>query len=392
VNLIQTINKRLYFYLVKELGYLFLLSLGILTFLLVMSRIGKLADFVINKGVELKDIFLLIFYSSPPYLTFTLPMSFLLTTIVVLGRLSAENEILALKASGINLKYIFYPVASLGIAITLFGMLNTNVLLPKSGELFKQTLINIVKKGIAFDEREGVFNDTIPGVVIYINSVDIKSKELAGIIVSDNRDKNITQMISAQKGMIHLDPISLNLNFILEEGNLHRWEKANNIYRNLMFKDYTFTMNLENMLPSNVPLRKRPYEMNTSELREMASHANESDRFDWLLEIYKRISMPFSSLAFIFLAIPLGIRRKMEGRFSGITYSLFLFVLYYILMAFTEHIGKIIHLLPLITSFLPNIIITIIGLVLMRKLNSEDYIHISQKTKYLWDRYIEKVK
>ena len=74
--------KRFYLYLLKELTYILLLSLAILTFILVMSRLGKLTDLVINKGVGLMDIVLLIVYSSPPYLTFTLPMAFLLSTIV----------------------------------------------------------------------------------------------------------------------------------------------------------------------------------------------------------------------------------------------------------------------------------------------------------------------
>jgi lipopolysaccharide export LptBFGC system permease protein LptF len=63
VNFIAALHKRFYIYLLKELTYIFLLSLGILTFILVLSRIGKLADLVINRGVEIKDIVLLIVYS-----------------------------------------------------------------------------------------------------------------------------------------------------------------------------------------------------------------------------------------------------------------------------------------------------------------------------------------
>ena len=100
----RVLPKKLYLYLLKELGSLFFLSLLIFTFILVVSRLGRMADLVINKGVDLTDIVLLILYSFPAYLTFTFPMAFLLSTIVVLGRLSSENEILALKANGI--KYI----------------------------------------------------------------------------------------------------------------------------------------------------------------------------------------------------------------------------------------------------------------------------------------------
>lgn len=393
MEFVKKLHRKFYLYLLKELIQIFLLSLGILTFVFVLSRIGKIADLVINKGVEIKDILLLLVYSSPPYLTFTLPMAFLLSSIVVLGRLSTENEILALKASGVNLKCLFIPIVAIGVIITLIGLLNTNMLLPKSSELFRATLINIVKKGITIEDKEGVFNDSIPGIVIYIDKVDTKNKFLSGIIISDDRDKGLKQTISASKGIINLDSVTSDLYFVLEDGNLHRWEKAQDVYRNLSFKNYTFSMNLANMLPQNSNLRKRPYEMDTKELNKALVHANNpDDRYDILLEIYKRISLPLSSLAFIFLTIPLGIKRNIEGKFSGILYSLLLFIFYYILMAITENLGKTIHLPVVITSFTPNVIISIIGLYLLRNLNTEGQSKVSQKLKHLWVYYFEKAR
>lgn len=385
-------HNKFYLYIFKELAYILCLALGILTFILIMSKMGRIADLVINKGIDLKDIILLIVYSSPPFLTFTLPMAFLLSTIVVLGRLSAENEILVLKASGINLKCLFYPIASVSIIITFVGLINTNIFLPKSGELFRATLLNVIKKGISVDDKEGVFNDTISGVIIYINKVDANNKSLSGILVSDDRDKDVKQMISADKGLINYDPATLDLYFLLEKGSLHRWEKINDVYRNLSFKNYSFSINLTNMLPGNVSLRKRPYEMDIKELRQSLPGASPSDRYDLLLEIYKKFSIPLSSLAFIFLTIPLGVRRGIGGKFSGIVYSLVLFIFYYILMAFTENIGKAISLPAILTSCIPNIIIISAGFSLLKQLNSEEYTGISQKLKYFWGYYLEKVK
>ncbi|HOV89344.1 MAG TPA: LptF/LptG family permease [Syntrophorhabdaceae bacterium] len=393
MNLLASINKKIYLYIFKEIIQILLLSLAVLTFIMVISRIGQLTDLIINKGVELKDIFLLIIYSSPPYLTFTLPMSFLLSTIVVLGRLSTENEVLALKASGIDLKYLFAPVILTGAIITLIGLLNTIVFLPNSGDLFRKTLINVVKKGITIEDREGIFNDNIPGVVIYIDKVDKENKRLRGILVSDDRDKDIRQMISANRGFINLDPVTLDLNFLLEDGNLHRWEKKADIYRNLYFKEYFFSMNLEKNVPHNVPLRKRPYEMDTKELKKALMNATSAfDRYDIMLEIFKKFSIPLSTLSFMFLAVPLGIRRRVEGKFSGILYSLLLFILYYVLMAFTENIGKTLGASAFITSFTPNLVVMIIGLCFLRNLNYEEHTTISEKIKHKWRGYIEKTK
>lgn len=390
--MLTSLNKKIYLYILKEIFQILLLSIGVLTFIMVISRIGQLADLIINKGVEIEDIFLLIVYSSPPYLTFTLPMSFLLSTIVVLGRLSTENEILALKASGIDLKYLFVPVVVTGIIISLIGLLNTTMLLPNSSDLFRKTLINIVKKGITIEDKEGIFNDTIPGIVIYVDKIDKENKRLAGVLISDDRDKDIKQMISANRGIINLDHDTLDLNFLLEDGNLHRWEKKADVYRNLYFKEYFFSMNLEKDVPQNVQLRKRHYEMDTRELKKALISASAPARYDIMLEIFKKFSIPLSSISFIFLAVPLGIRRRREGRFSGVLYSLLLFVLYYVLMAFTENLGKTFGVPAFIVSFAPNLIVLLIGIGFLKNLNYEEYTTVTEKIRHRWRGYIEKTK
>jgi lipopolysaccharide export system permease protein len=392
VQIMRSFYKKFHLYILKELSYILLLSLAILTFILVMNRLGKLTDLVINKGVELIDIVLLIIYSSPPFLTFTLPMAFLLSTIVTLGRLSTENEILALKASGVNLRCLFVPIASVGILITAIALFNTNLLLPTSANLFRDTLVNVLKKGITVDDKEGIFNDTIPGVVIYIDKVDPQSNKLTGVLVSDDRNKDEKQTISASNGFIHLDPVTLDLSFILYNGSLHKWEKKNDTYRTVSFKDYTFMINLANMLPPSAGVRKRPFEMDRKELRKAMELVNKDRQYDLQIEIYKKITIPMSALAFILLTVPLGIRRKVEGRFSGIIYSLVLFVFYYFLMALTENLGKTLLIPPLLVVSIPNTTIVLLGLYLLRNLNVEEPTKTSQTIRFFWTRYLEKAK
>jgi lipopolysaccharide export system permease protein len=392
VQIVRNFYKKFHLYILKELSYILLLALAVLTFILVMNRLGKLTDLVINKGVELIDIVLLIVYSSPPFLTFTLPMAFLLSTIVTLGRLSTENEILALKASGVNLRCLFVPIASVGILITAIALFNTNLLLPTSANLFRDTLVNVLKKGISVDDKEGIFNDTITGVVIYIDKVDPQSNKLTGVLVSDDRDKDEKQTISASNGFIHLDPVTLDLSFILYNGSLHKWEKNDDTYRTVSFKDYTFMINLANMLPPGAGVRKRAFEMDRKELRNAMRLANKDGQYDLQIEIYKKITIPLSALAFVLLTVPLGIRRKVEGRFSGIIYSLVLFVFYYIIMALTENLGRTLRIPPLLIASIPNATIVLLGLYLLRNLNVEEPTKTLQTIRFFWTRYFEKVK
>ncbi len=106
--------------------------------------------------------------------------------------------------------------------------------------------------------------------------------------------------------------------------------------------------------------------------------------YDLQIEIYKKITIPLSALAFVLLTVPLGIRRKApEGRFSGIAHSLALFVFYYMLMALTENLGKTLHIPPALISSIPNTTIVFLGLYLLRNLNVEEPTKTSQMFKFL---------
>jgi lipopolysaccharide export system permease protein len=381
-------RKKLYGYVLKELLLLFFLSLAIFTFILVISSLGKLADQVINRGVGLGDIMLLIVYSSPKFFTFTLPMAFLLSSVVALGRLSSENEVLALKASGVNLGYLFVPVAALGIAVFLAGFLNASFLLSRSSQAFHDTLASIIKKGFSIEDKEGIFNDSIKGVVIYIDKVDTKTKKLSGVVISDDRDEGVRQTITAEGGAVNIDTSTLDMSFQLRNGSLQRWEKAADVYRSLSFKDYKFSLNLASLLPKE--LRKRPYEMDIGELQKALLRARPEARYGLIIEIYKKFSIPFSVIAFMLLTVPLGIRRKSEGKFSGVVYSLLIFISYYMLTAVFENIGKTFLLSPLFVCFAPNIVFSATGVYLLAGLNKESRGGLIERARQLWEPYFAK--
>ena len=361
---VRFLRRKFYLYLLKELVLLFFLSLAVFTFILVMSRLGKMADLVINKGVDLKDIVMLVAYSCPPFLTFTLPMAFLLSAVVVLGRLSSENEILALKASGVNLMYLFVPIAALGARRLLRRV-------PEQQPPPQQEQRRLPQHACEYRE-ERHFHRGQGGDIQRLHTRGSHlyrqggrpEQDLSGIIISDDRDEGVRQTVTAETGYVNVDTDTLDLSFKLKNGSLQRWEKQADAYRSLSFKDYTFSLNLASILP-NRECRKRPYEMDINELRKAFSAAKGEDRYEFSLEIYKKLSVPFSIFAFVLLTLPLGIKRKTEGRLSGVVYSLLIFICYYILSAIMENIGKVYEASPLLVCFAPNIIFSAAGIYLV---------------------------
>ena len=102
--------KILRTYLLKELLWPFILSLAILIFIMLVGSLVNLFNLVINKGVSLSLVSTLILLLIPNILSYAIPLAILSATLLTIGRLSADNEIIAIRASGINLYKLCFPL------------------------------------------------------------------------------------------------------------------------------------------------------------------------------------------------------------------------------------------------------------------------------------------
>ncbi len=103
-------KKTAYLYILKEILPVFFIGLMTFTVLLLMDKILKLIEMIVNRGVDLSRVLMLLLFISPSFLIFTIPMAVLLSVLLSFGRLSGDSEVTAFKASGISLYQLFLPV------------------------------------------------------------------------------------------------------------------------------------------------------------------------------------------------------------------------------------------------------------------------------------------
>src|ERR1039458_1957348 len=106
-------------YILSECLQPFTLSICVLTSVFLLGYLPQLANKVINNGVSLSAMSQIFLYYIPILLGYTLPMACLITVILTFGHLSSENEILAMRASGIHLLRLLVPLVVVGIALCL---------------------------------------------------------------------------------------------------------------------------------------------------------------------------------------------------------------------------------------------------------------------------------
>src|ERR1700690_1880858 len=119
-------------YILKECLQPFTLSISVLTSVFLLGFLPQLADKVINNGVSLTAMGQVFLYNVPILLGYTLPIACLITVILALGHMSSENEILAMRASGIHLFRLLVPITVVGIALCLVVFLLNDRIIPNS--------------------------------------------------------------------------------------------------------------------------------------------------------------------------------------------------------------------------------------------------------------------
>ncbi len=364
-------RKILFRYTIKELFSPFVLGLLIFTFILLMNKILKLMDMVINKGVGIGEVGTLILFLMPSLLVMTIPMSILLAILICLGKFSGDSEITAMKASGISLHQMLPPFA----VFCVFGFVLTSVLtlylLPRANYTFRNHLFELAKKYSEATLEEGVFNDSFEGMVIYVNRFDRQKNRINGILISDKKDPDLPTVIVAEEAKIFSDPETGGFLFKLFKGSLHRLDRKSKSYQYAVFNTYEMNLQLEGPEDER-KLKKR--EMGIGELmqisRDRKKTGRSSARID--VEIHKRFAFPFACLVFGLLGVSLGVTWRRGGRSYGFVFSIVIVFLYYLLLSIGENLAKSGYVFPFMGIWMPNVVLGIFGLTLFRKVAREE--------------------
>ena len=242
--------KRLHIFLIKAFTGSFIATFFIAIFLLLMQFLWKYIDDLVGKGLEFTQIAELIFYASARFVPVAIPIAMLLSSVMVFGKLGENYELAALKASGISLVRILFPLTVFVIIISYSSFLFSNYVMPianlKNGSMIKKKK----KKKPALNIKEGIFYNDIEGFSIKVTKKDADGKTLKNIIIYDHTANNGNdKVIIAESGIMQLTKDEQFLELILFNGHSYididkNNRKTKNPYRTTHFKEDLIRFNL----------------------------------------------------------------------------------------------------------------------------------------------------
>lgn len=316
-------------YILRESVLPFLFSLGVLTCVFLLGNLIQLTNMVINKGVSLFLIGRVFLLYIPVLLGYTLPIACLVSVIFTFSRLSSDNEILALRTSGIHLNKILAPLFVVGLILSLVSIILNERLIPYAHHEQRKLLKNLGAKNPAALLEAGMFIHAFEGQILFIHKID--GNKLYNVTIYQPQPDGPTRTIIAKEGEFTPIPgenkIKLKLiNGTSDEPNLKNPE---NFYK-LNFENYFMTLDLSE---KEKHVEKKPRSMTLKELREETAKHEKLlvDTSQLRTEYFRKITWSFSPLVLILLGFPLAVITHRRQKSANVVLAVIFAAAYYLL-------------------------------------------------------------
>ena len=355
-------------YILKETIFPFFMSLGLVSFLLIMNKVLTLVDLVLKHGVGLGVVLRLVAYILPSTFAITIPMSLLIASMLALGRLSADMELVALKAGAVSLKSLMKPLLILGAVFSLGMLLFNELLLPKANQGYKILFYDIISKRSSVAIQENTYVPDFENLIIRVGSKDSKGDRLSDItVIKLNGNKEPLQWIQADHGRLVSDKDKLRIYMELNDGTVQfLGQEGRDQLTTLFFKSSTVDLDIGGTLKAVQGEDRQPQEMTIREISASLAAMPEGDhrRFHFGVEMHKKIAIPFACLSFLIIGFPLGIFVRKGGRMVSFIFAIGLIFVYYLFLSAGQTYGDDGKIAPWLSMWLANLSLAGIGLPL----------------------------
>lgn len=217
-------------YIFRELLRVFVLATVALT---LMLSVGLLVPTIQEYGVSPEQIIHLLGYFMPITLTFVLPMSALFSASLVYGRLAADRELDACRASGISMRTLLYPGLMLAILVAAANLVLSFHVAPafvhRSEKSVKANAEQILFRNI---QKKGFYSLPRSRYKLYADRTIPQMNLLEGVIIVDSRDdfREPAQLITAEKAKVLIRSHSTYNEATIVAQNAYRFDEVNPVY------------------------------------------------------------------------------------------------------------------------------------------------------------------
>ena len=368
-------------YIGRQIFFTTVFAVSVLTFVLVLGNVFKeVLDVLINHGVPLYIILSFIAYIVPFSMIYSIPWGFVTAVLLVFGRLSAENELIALRSNGVSITRICAPLFVLSIVCAGICLWINLDVAPRAQNNMKSALVDLATRDpLSLFGSDHVI-DEFPGREIYVEAKN--GRFLKNLLVYEmDKDSNILRVLFAKRGELETSEEAVLLHIYderYEQRDPDFPDDFDKIHPGIVMKESHFSISLAELYEKNrrikVPSQKTPGELRKELKALKAGPQNDYTKGEIaqiLTEINKRYSLSLGSLALALTAVPLAITAHRKETSIGFLFSIIVGFGYFFVGQLATMAQTNPHLHPELLVWLPNIVFGILGVFLFWKLSRQ---------------------
>lgn len=346
-------------------------AFGVAVFVALIMTIGSLFELVrymVENGMSLGTAFQIFILRMPGQVVYTFPMATLLATLQAFSRLSGDFEIIAMRACGVSITRLITPILLVGVLITGVTVALNEVVVPSASRSAALTLFRALnskepdfKKDNFFypqyEKVKGEDGKDTERVTRIIYATTYKGGVMNGVKVVDFSENELSQIVAAERA--EWNPEKQVWKF--QNGTTYIIA-ADGSYRNIIrFKEQNIY--ISNAFRDLANETRDPKEMNASELTRHIQNMRDSHQpiNSLLVQLYQKISIPFTCISFAFVGCLLGIRPQRTSGALGLGLSVLIIFAYYVILSVCQALGQTGSIPPIIAAWLPNLITLGVG-------------------------------
>ncbi|MFH1570943.1 MAG: LptF/LptG family permease [Gemmatimonadota bacterium] len=406
-------------YVLRQHAGPFLLGLSLIVFVLVLDVVLQMMDQVISKGLGAGVALQLFVYNLAWIVALAVPMAVLVAVLMAFGRLAADNEILAVKSSGIGLMRLLWPVLGAAAVLTVLMVLFNDRVLPDWNHQARTIAANLKRRkaALVLKQKEGVFIRDVGGYSLLVHDVDEAANALRGIVLYDTHAPGAPVTLRAARGALEILEEGAYVRLTLEDGEYQRIDEddPDRFYRGRFERQVVHIRDPQRALDQHQSTYRSDREMDVAAmLSAVADHRREARTAEaemdssvaafvaaaaadtstaavadlgrqaadltrrlekarrlndnrerrasaYLVEVHKKFSIAVACLVFVLLGAPLGVLVRGRGAAVSVAVSLAFFFAYWMFLIGGEELADRGFLSPALAMWAPNAIFGLLG-------------------------------
>jgi len=355
-------------YVLQSFLTAFALAWLVLSFVLTIGLLVRITRLLIE-GLPMQAVGLFLLVGLPETLTLTLPLSLLVSALLVFSRLSADSEIAAMRSCGVNLLHIMKWPIFFSLLCTMLGFYVNNEIVPRSHDV-RRNLRSLVSVDVGLDLLEpGRMIDDYPKLKLFFEKKE--GNWLHGLLVFDFSQKGVTREIRAEKALVstngtdivldmykvRVDPIEADRPGVAVADRFKHVIAGALTQRAYVRKEKDFHFN--ELRREIAELRANPKNIPREYMRNLLSV--------FRTEFHLRLVYAFGSVCFVLIGVPLGIRSHRKESTVGMAISLVVAMTYYLCVILVRSLDKYDWAHPYVLIWIPVVACGALAAVLIPK-------------------------